>query len=148
MDKDDEENTKQTKKTANVQEDPAIAKETLTATRMLNVFRQMEEQLISSNNQTRPELPPLKCFTPPRDGEKKDQSDASEEDEEDDESDDDLKLTNGKGYDPGLAEAQKAARAKQLRAKFEKWEVSEQKKNGVSGHDFVEGEKQVESTKM
>ncbi|XP_024940313.1 probable GPI-anchored adhesin-like protein PGA55 isoform X20 [Cephus cinctus] len=118
-----------------------------TATKMLSIFRQMEE------NATKDELPegpkPLKCFTPPPE-DKFAKPTASESDEEDDEEaeesegddsaeerDPNYVRASDKVEDEFLKQAQNAARAKTLRAKFEHWEEADGK---VSSHHVAEME--------
>ncbi|KYQ46328.1 LIM domain and actin-binding protein 1 [Trachymyrmex zeteki] len=116
-----------------------------TARKMLSIFRQMEE------NACKEELPegpkPLKRFTPPPEDKfaKATASDSEEgEDEEGEETDGD---ESGEERDPNyvrasdkvedefLKQAQNAARAKTLRAKFEHWEETDGK---VSNHHVAE----------
>jgi hypothetical protein len=130
-------------------EDSVIAKETHTATKMLNKFRQMEENLTKEPQPSGPK--PLKRFTPPPEPARPEssseaESGSEEESEEEDEPD------NVKVADDDLIEAQKAARAKQLRAKFERWEANEIKKEQNSGtvniiEELGEEQSQIESTK-
>ncbi|CAL1673495.1 unnamed protein product [Lasius platythorax] len=118
-----------------------------TARKMLSIFRQMEE------NACKEELPdgpkPLKCFTPPPEDKfaKATASDSEEnEDEENEESDGDESAeekdpnyvrASDKVEDEFLKQAQNAARAKTLRAKFEHWEETDGK---VSSHHIAEME--------
>lgn len=111
------------------------AKRSNTTSRMLSMFRQMEE-----NERHRPDdgnVKPLKSFTPPPDDSRRFANRNSESGSEytdsdgDDDTDDSEEETNGNDHherrviDQALQEAQAAARAKQLRAKFEKWEQKE-----------------------
>ncbi|XP_050449522.1 microtubule-associated protein futsch isoform X10 [Cataglyphis hispanica] len=116
-----------------------------TARKMLSIFRQMEE------NACKEELPegpkPLKRFTPPPEDKfaKATASDSEEdEDEENEESDGDESneekdpnyvRASDKVEDEFLKQAQNAARAKTLRAKFEHWEETDGK---VSSHHIAE----------
>ncbi|XP_050315522.1 uncharacterized protein LOC126750068 isoform X1 [Anthonomus grandis grandis] len=131
-------------------DDSKIAKETHTASKMLNKFRQMEE-----NGTREPEIQgpkPLKCFTPPPEparpesrSEEEESSEYEEEEEEEEEVD-----TTGK-LPEDIIEAQKAARAKQLRAKFERWEANEIKKEQQNVNiveEFGEEQSQIESTRV
>ncbi|XP_063924844.1 F-actin-monooxygenase Mical isoform X9 [Zophobas morio] len=130
-------------------EDSVIAKETHTATKMLNKFRQMEENLSREPQPTGPK--PLKRFTPPPEPTRPEsssegESGSEEESEEEDEPD------QGQIADADLLEAQKAARAKQLRAKFERWEANEIKREQNSSavniiEEIGEEQSQIESTK-
>lgn len=116
-----------------------------TARKMLSIFRQMEE------NACKEELPegpkPLKRFTPPPEDKfaKATASDSEEdEDEENEESEGDESAeekdpnyvrASDKVEDEFLKQAQNAARAKTLRAKFEHWEETDGK---VSSHHIAE----------
>ncbi|XP_018392111.1 PREDICTED: uncharacterized protein LOC108771354 [Cyphomyrmex costatus] len=116
-----------------------------TARKMLSIFRQMEE------NACKEELPegpkPLKRFTPPPEDKfaKATASDSEEgEDEEGEETDGDESAeerdpnyvrASDKVEDEFLKQAQNAARAKTLRAKFEHWEETDGK---VSNHHVAE----------
>ncbi|XP_029671489.1 microtubule-associated protein futsch isoform X11 [Formica exsecta] len=116
-----------------------------TARKMLSIFRQMEE------NACKEELPegpkPLKRFTPPPEDKfaKATASDSEEdEDEENEESDGDESneekdpnyvRASDKVEDEFLKQAQNAARAKTLRAKFEHWEETDGK---VNSHHIAE----------
>ncbi|XP_018374435.1 PREDICTED: uncharacterized protein LOC108768491 isoform X6 [Trachymyrmex cornetzi] len=118
-----------------------------TARKMLSIFRQMEE------NACKEELPegpkPLKRFTPPPEDKfaKATASDSEEgEDEEGEETDGDESAeerdpnyvrASDKVEDEFLKQAQNAARAKTLRAKFEHWEETDGK---VSNHHVAEME--------
>ncbi|XP_066996516.1 F-actin-monooxygenase MICAL3 isoform X5 [Anabrus simplex] len=111
-----------------------------TASKMLSIFRQMEE------NATKEELPegpkPLKRFTPPPDYTKEsedseDEEDSEEEEEEDEEEEEEetnpnIVRASDKIEDEFLKQATTAARAKALRAKFERWEEKENKLNKAS----------------
>ncbi|XP_023244940.1 uncharacterized protein LOC106644885 [Copidosoma floridanum] len=109
-----------------------------TARKMLSIFRQMEEKA------TKEELPegpkPLKRFTPPPEDKfaKPSMSD-DDEDEEAEESEDEEHNPNyvrasDKVEDEFLKQAQNAARAKTLRAKFEHWE---EEADGKANHHHV-----------
>lgn len=127
------------------------AQKSSTTTKMLSVFRQMEEA--ERHQQTEEGLKPLKCFTPPADDGRRFVSRNSEsgseytDSEEDDEDEDDA---NGgqptRNVDEALQQAQAAARAKQLRAKFERWESKQIEKEQTQLYDG-EDQSQVESTK-
>ncbi|CAH0549096.1 unnamed protein product [Brassicogethes aeneus] len=128
-------------------EDTVVAKESHTASKMLNKFRQMEENL---SREPTPQGPkPLKRFTPPpeparSEGNSEDESGSEEESEQEEEVD-------NSRIPSDLVEAQKAARAKQLRAKFEKWEAQEVRKEQSNSvnivEEYSEEQSQVESTR-
>lgn len=112
------------------------AQRSSTTTKMLSVFRQMEED-VRSNRGSQGGLKPLKSFTPPPDDGRRiidrnsrsgsEYTDSEDGSDEDDESDND-DVNNQRPMDEALQQAQAAARAKQLRAKFEKWEQKEIKR--------------------
>lgn len=117
------------------------AQRSSTTTKMLSVFRQMEED-VRSNRNDNVGLKPLKDFTPPPDGgrrffDRKSQSDSecSESDEDSEDDDSDAANNQRRPMDQALQEAQAAARAKHLRAKFEKWEQEEIKREQERGYD-------------
>lgn len=110
---------------------------------------------------------PLKRFTPPPDDNRRirtrnsesenDCTDSEEDDEDEEESESDAAPSNqdyvrssDKNVDEFLQQAQSAARAKQLRAKFEKWEsreiAREQNNSSVMLYDGNE-QSQVETAK-
>lgn len=126
------------------------AQKSSTTTKMLSVFRQMEEA--ERNQQTDEGLKPLKCFTPPADDGRRFNNRNSEsgseytDSEEDDEDEDDENERSNRNVDEALQQAQAAARAKQLRAKFERWESKEIQKEQTQLYDG-EDQSQVESTK-
>ncbi|XP_050742955.1 uncharacterized protein LOC108036014 isoform X29 [Drosophila biarmipes] len=103
-----------------------VLQKTKTTSTILSKFREMEEQQMNEKNKERSPKP-LKCFTPPPETvDHFNRSDTEEENdsESDQNTDDDEKsfanVLNGCNEDQGLYEAQNAARAKQLRAQFEK----------------------------
>ncbi|XP_035729904.1 uncharacterized protein LOC118445071 isoform X16 [Vespa mandarinia] len=118
-----------------------------TARKMLSIFRQMEE------NACKEELPegpkPLKRFTPPPEDKfaKQTASDSEEDEEEEgeeseadesaEERDPNYVRASDKVEDEFLKQAQNAARAKTLRAKFEHWEETDGK---PSNHNIAEME--------
>ncbi|KAF5280478.1 hypothetical protein FQA39_LY18059 [Lamprigera yunnana] len=104
-------------------EDSIIAKSSHTATKMLNKFRQMEENLLKGQEQQGPK--PLKRFTPPREP-LRHESSSERDSESEEETEEDI--DNGRVMEQDLIEAQKAARAQKLRAKFERWEQNEIKR--------------------
>ncbi|KAL1130892.1 hypothetical protein AAG570_012133 [Ranatra chinensis] len=118
-------------------EDDNVVLRSHTASKMLSLFRQMEEQ-----KEVLPDGPkPKKCFTPPPDY-KEDRSESSEDEseegsegeEEDEEySDDDTGIVRSshKIKDEFLEQAHKAARAKELAAKFEQWEPEKHSTNNA-----------------
>ncbi|KAK4878135.1 hypothetical protein RN001_010641 [Aquatica leii] len=121
-------------------EDSVIAKSTHTATKMLNKFREMEENLLKGQEPQGPK--PLKRFTPPREPLRRDSSSEQESGSEDD-------VDNTKIVEHDLIEAQKAARAQKLRAKFERWEQNEIKReNSVNlAEEIGEDQSQIETAK-
>lgn len=135
------------------------AQKSSTTTKMLSVFRQMEEA--ERAQQSEDGLKPLKCFTPPADDRRrfvnrKNQSGSEcsgseeEDDDEEDESDDEPAGKIRRNVDEELEQAQAAARAKQLRAKFERWETKEIEREQNSSVQLYDGkdESQIESTKL
>lgn len=133
-------------------EDSVVAKQQHTATKMLNKFRQMEEEL--QKGEQLPAGPkPLKRFTPPPEPPRPETPSGDESEEEDDDAEEEtVEQEETKLRDVDLIEAQKAARAKQLRAKFEKWEANEIKKEQANGvvnivEEFNDEQSQIESAK-
>lgn len=139
---------------------------TNTTAKMLSLFRQLEER-----TEEVPDGPkPLKCFTPPPDykeGEEtqdsEDESDEEDDDEEEEEEESEevnpnLVRSSDKVEDDYLKQAANAARAKQLRAKFEKWEEKEvlreqdelkdRRVNGTAVKDVVDSSENVEITSI
>ncbi|XP_054091287.1 LIM domain and actin-binding protein 1 isoform X2 [Zeugodacus cucurbitae] len=129
---------------------------------MLNKFREMEQN--SGDQQAGPR--PLKCFTPPLDGGNRvysdddssdvESQDENEEFEEEDDEDEDYDSSGGHYKcsldDEALKEAKAAARAKQLRVKFEKWEANERERELNEGRidiysNEVSDSSNIESTK-
>lgn len=141
----------------NDQSDIVNARET--TKKMLSIFRQMEEK----QNEPQVDLiKPLKRFTPPLDEGRRiynddsdsdnvtDSSEYDSDEEDDEEEEDELYNRSNKYEDEYLGEAKLAERAKQLRAKFEKWESNEIKKeqNNSSINLYENNEdSQVESAK-
>ncbi|KAG5877122.1 hypothetical protein JTB14_020458 [Gonioctena quinquepunctata] len=128
-------------------DDSVIAKTTHTASKMLNKFRQMEENL--SKEPELVGLKPLKRFTPPPELTRP-ESESEEESGSEEESDGGEDQMDNQKLPEDIIEAQKAARAKQLRAKFEKWEAQEIKREQTQTVNMVEecgDESQIESTK-
>ncbi|KAL0271311.1 UNVERIFIED_CONTAM: hypothetical protein PYX00_008442 [Menopon gallinae] len=130
---------------------------TNTTSKMLSIFRQMEEK-----TEEIPDGPkPLKCFTPPPDYKEESEDseeEESEEEEEEVEADPNIVRSSDKVEDEYLKQAANAARAKQLRAKFEKWEEKERERereemkerltNGSSNNAAVESSENVEMTSI
>lgn len=115
------------------------AQRSSTTTKMLTVFRQMEDD-VRHNRNDNAGLKPLKSFTPPPDGGRRyyernsrsgsecSESECDDESDEDDEDEDGDESQPQRPMDEALQQAKAAARAKQLRAKFEKWEQDEIKR--------------------
>jgi hypothetical protein len=135
-----------------------LATKTRSASKVLNMFRQMEEQ--------KEEVPrgpkPLKRFTPPPDDNRRlytpnsdeecDYTDDEEEECEEEESETELDPVyvkpTLKNEDEFLKAAISAERAKQLKNKFERWEQNEIKKENSSVNLYEENDDgQVESAK-
>ncbi|TDG39195.1 hypothetical protein AWZ03_014382 [Drosophila navojoa] len=129
-----------------------VLQKTQTTSTMLNKFREMEQNKSIKSNCRSPR--PLKCFTPPPLEDRQnfnDKSNSEEEDEDDDddenESDDDDEIEqeivnlSSTNRDEALREAHNAARAKQLRAKFEKWQANEIKREIMEGFVDIYSEK-------
>ncbi|XP_025154324.1 uncharacterized protein LOC105188955 isoform X16 [Harpegnathos saltator] len=118
-----------------------------TARKMLSIFRQMEENACKEDLPEGPK--PLKRFTPPPEDKfakatasdsEEDEDEEGEESEGDDsteERDPNYVRASDKVEDEFLKQAQNAARAKTLRAKFEHWEETDGK---VSNHHIAEME--------
>ncbi|GFG36649.1 hypothetical protein Cfor_02825, partial [Coptotermes formosanus] len=108
---------------------------TNTAKKMLSIFRQLEENAAKEDIPDGPK--PLKRFTPPPDytrnsgssEEETESEDEEEEDEEEEDADPNIVRSSDKLEDEFLKQAQTAARAKALRAKFERWEEKENRAN-------------------
>lgn len=136
-----------------------------TTTKMLSKFRELEKAGNNSQAQLGPR--PLKCFTPPPDDNRRiyTESESDESLSEEEEEDDDYYKEDSEGdgsdchggtmshhlEDEALIQAQEAARAKQLRAKFEKWEVNEIQREIQNGtinlYEDNSEENQIESAK-
>ncbi|KAF5284248.1 hypothetical protein FQR65_LT00248 [Abscondita terminalis] len=125
-----------------VVEDSGIAKSAHTATKMLSKFRQMEENLLKEQEPQGPK--PLKRFTPPREPLRRESSSEHESASDEDENENDHR-----GMEQDLIEAQKAARAQKLRAKFERWEQGEIKReNSVNlAEEIGDEQSQLETAK-
>lgn len=128
-----------------------VAQKSSTTTKMLSVFRQMEEA--ERNPQIEEGLKPLKCFTPPPDDNRQlvnRRSESGSECSESEDEEEDEKEARLVTVDEALQQAQAAARAKNLRAKFERWESEEiQREQNNSSIQLYDGEEQsqTESTK-
>ncbi|CAL8108701.1 unnamed protein product [Orchesella dallaii] len=109
-----------------------------TASKMLNIFRQMEENM-SKGDAKDPIIRPMKQFTPPRDTaprvysndseEEEEEEEEAEEAEEEEEEEDEENVTEQGSRDEFLKEVGSLARARSLRAKFERWEQQENERN-------------------
>ncbi|ODM93218.1 LIM domain and actin-binding protein 1, partial [Orchesella cincta] len=110
-----------------------------TASKMLNIFRQMEENM-SKGDAKDPIIRPMKQFTPPRDTaprvysndseeEEEEEEEAEEAEEEEEEEEDEENVTEQGSRDEFLKEVGSLARARSLRAKFERWEQQENERN-------------------
>lgn len=127
-----------------------------TTTKMLSMFRQMEEaERTMQYTDSGPK--PLKCFTPPPDDNRRyenrnsesenDLTDSEEDDEEEDDEADNDAIKANRNIDEELQQAQAAARAKHLRAKFERWESKEiQREQNIQLFDG-DDQSQTESAK-
>ncbi|KAH8360928.1 hypothetical protein KR200_007219 [Drosophila serrata] len=119
-----------------------ILLKTKTTSTILNKFREMEENKNVDKNDIMKQPKPLKCFTPPPETEnnkhvsnnKSDSEDEesfteddtnTNEDSEDDKEIDSENSSKSRNMDQSLKEAKSTARAKQLCAKFEKWQADE-----------------------
>ncbi|XP_063704343.1 LIM domain and actin-binding protein 1 isoform X2 [Culicoides brevitarsis] len=153
----DNERKNGTNGTDNLEDDSLVAAKAHTASKMLSLFRQMEEKK-HTNVDTGPK--PLKRFTPPPDDNKRiyqDQDSADEytdEEVEEEECEEEEEHITMKSEEEGLKAAKEAARAKLLREKFEKWEKSqiekeqrEQNMSSVNLYDENLDESQVESAR-
>ncbi|XP_015118481.1 xin actin-binding repeat-containing protein 2 isoform X9 [Diachasma alloeum] len=105
-----------------------------TARKMLSIFRQMEEKATKEDLPDGPK--PLKCFTPPPEDKyarptasdsEEEEEDEGEESGSDEERDPNYVRASDKVEDEFLKQAQNAAKAKTLRAKFEQWERTDGK---------------------
>ncbi|XP_038219224.1 protein-methionine sulfoxide oxidase mical3a isoform X2 [Zerene cesonia] len=106
--------------------DTSLAASRHTASRMINVFREMEEQ----TRRPEPAGPkPLKRFTPPPPGEHTHTGDTSSEYSEE-ESEEEYMETRER--DEALLQAQQLARTKSFRDRFEHWSESERAPRPVS----------------
>ncbi|XP_045507534.1 F-actin-monooxygenase MICAL3-like isoform X1 [Colias croceus] len=99
--------------------DTGLAASRHTASRMINVFREMEEQTRRPEPAAGPK--PLKRFTPPPPGEHTHTGDTSSEYSEDSEEE----YMETRERDEALVQAQQLARTKSFRDRFENWSESE-----------------------
>ncbi|XP_068624682.1 uncharacterized protein [Battus philenor] len=135
--------------------DTALAADRHTASRMINVFRQMEEQRHRPDDVQGPK--PLKCFTPPPPGEGDHQGESSEgsssEYEEDSEDERRRAYFEARERDEALKQAQQLARTKSFRDRFENWSESEAPRTAVvrlrneQQEEEGDGESQLETAK-
>ncbi|XP_013168855.1 PREDICTED: actin cytoskeleton-regulatory complex protein pan-1 [Papilio xuthus] len=133
--------------------DAALAADRHTASRMINVFRQMEEQQHRHEDHQGPK--PLKRFTPPPPGEEGHQGDSSEcssEEEEDSEEERMREYLQARERDEALKQAQQLARTKSFRERFEKWSESEPTRSPSTvfierEHNEEDGESQLETAR-
>ncbi|XP_030379556.1 LIM domain and actin-binding protein 1 isoform X2 [Scaptodrosophila lebanonensis] len=137
-----------------------VLQKTQTTSTMLNKFREMEQKKFKGSNESNGPKP-LKCFTPPPEDRRRyydnqnSEDDESEESNSEDESaneDEPQEFAKLSANDEALKEAQNAARAKKLRAKFEKWQANEIQRELNEGHvdiysQQVSDDSTIESTK-
>uniref|UniRef100_A0A8D8ULT6 Xin actin-binding repeat-containing protein 2 n=1 Tax=Cacopsylla melanoneura TaxID=428564 RepID=A0A8D8ULT6_9HEMI len=122
------------------EDDSQVVVKSATASKMLSMFRQMEE---AASKEVVPDGPkPLKRFTPPPDYKghtgdtASEEEESSEEEEEEEESEPepqggDMARASYKVEDEFLKQAANAARSKALAAKFEHWEPEKQSANNA-----------------
>uniref|UniRef100_A0A034VB88 Xin actin-binding repeat-containing protein 2 n=2 Tax=Bactrocera dorsalis TaxID=27457 RepID=A0A034VB88_BACDO len=148
--------------TDKLEEETHVLEKFHTTAMILNKFREIEQN--SSCQKAGPR--PLKCFTPPLDDSNSvydddNSTDLESQDENEDfeEVDDDEDYySSSRNYkcsldDEALKEAKTAARAKQLRVKFEKWEANEKERELNEGRidiysKEVSDNSNIESTKI
>ncbi|CAA3004639.1 Hypothetical predicted protein, partial [Olea europaea subsp. europaea] len=122
-----------------IEDESSVVVKSATASKMLSIFRQMEEE---ASKESLPDGPkPLKSFTPPPDykghtGDTESEQEESEEEEEEEEQSEegdagDIVRGSYKVEDEFLKQAANAARAKALAAKFEHWEPEKQSGNNA-----------------
>ncbi|XP_050339264.1 LIM domain and actin-binding protein 1 isoform X2 [Bactrocera neohumeralis] len=144
------------------EEETHVLEKSHTTAMILNKFREIEQN--SSGQKAVPR--PLKCFTPPLDDgicvyDDDNSTDVESQDENEDleeEDDDEDYYSSSRNYkcsldDEALKEAKTAARAKQLRVKFEKWEANEKERELNEGRidiysNEVSDNSNIESTKI
>ncbi|CAG9136497.1 unnamed protein product [Plutella xylostella] len=135
--------------------DTGLAAERHTASRMIGVWRQMEE-----HRDEEPQGPkPLKRFTPPppgaytRDSSEYSSEDSGDEDSEDAEDSEDERrrhYVQARERDEALKQAQQLARTKSFRDRFENWSESEPPRSPsqiMIERDEEEGESQLDTAK-
>ncbi|KAG7296830.1 hypothetical protein JYU34_019686 [Plutella xylostella] len=135
--------------------DTGLAAERHTASRMIGVWRQMEE-----HRDEEPQGPkPLKRFTPPppgaytRDSSEYSSEGSGEDDSEDDEDSEDERRRHyeqARERDEALKQAQQLARTKSFRDRFENWSESEPPRSPsqiMIERDEEEGESQLDTAK-
>ncbi|XP_049881776.1 uncharacterized protein LOC126377844 isoform X2 [Pectinophora gossypiella] len=138
--------------------DTAAAADRHTASRMISVFRQMEQHQHHHDDDQGPK--PLKRFTPPPPGESNHHGDTSEEEEyssegeyEEDSEDERRRLYfEARERDEALKQAQQLARTTSFRDRFEKWSESEPQRSPSNvvierQYDDDDGESQLETAK-
>ncbi|XP_074041846.1 uncharacterized protein isoform X10 [Leptinotarsa decemlineata] len=130
-------------------DDSIIAKKTHTTSKMLNKFRQMEEENLTKEQE--PLSPkPMKSFTPPPELPRTENESADEQDSGSEEESEGQDQMDNQNLPEDLLEARRAARATQLRAKFEKWEQQEIRREESQAVNIGEeggDESQIESTR-
>ncbi|KAF6200963.1 hypothetical protein GE061_005410 [Apolygus lucorum] len=137
------------------QEEEATVLKSQTTSKMLSMFRQLEEQ-----KEVMPDGPkPKKCFTPPPDyrgseteeeSEEEYDDEDDEEEEEESEGEDGIVKSSYKVKDEFLDQARNAAKARQLAAKFEQWEPEKNSANNAvtmldSEHASIESTKSLKA---
>ncbi|XP_018798989.1 PREDICTED: uncharacterized protein LOC108975136 isoform X2 [Bactrocera latifrons] len=148
--------------TDKLEEETHILEKSHTTAMILNKFREIEQN--SRGKKAGPR--PLKCFTPPLDDgnsvyDDDNSTDVESQDENEDceeEDDDEDYYSSSRNYkcsldDEALKEAKTAARAKQLRVKFEKWEANDKERELNEGpidiySNEVSDNSNIESTKI
>ncbi|XP_045780034.1 LIM domain and actin-binding protein 1 [Maniola jurtina] len=135
--------------------DAGLAASRQTASRMISVFRQLEEQRNRPEEQQGPK--PLKRFTPPPPGEERrhldSSSEYSSEGEEDSEDEHRRRYEEAIQRDEALKQAQQLARTKSFRDRFEHWSESERDNEPRPPSALIErqyeedGESQLETAK-
>ncbi|XP_028160647.1 LIM domain and actin-binding protein 1 [Ostrinia furnacalis] len=136
--------------------DARLAADRHTASRMISVFRQLEQDKGRAEEQG---PKPLKCFTPPPAGENNHTGDTTDEEddysseyEEDSEEERRRAYYKGRERDEALKQAQQLARTKSFRDRFEHWSESEpaaprHAPNIERAEQDEDGESQLETAK-
>ncbi|XP_046974070.1 uncharacterized protein LOC124540495 [Vanessa cardui] len=128
--------------------DAGLAASRQTASRMISVFRQLEERRDRPDDTLGPK--PLKRFTPPP-GDETRRSSSSEASDDDDDSD--CERSYARHTDEALQQAQQLARTKSFRDRFEHWSESERENEPRPASALIErqaeedGESQLETAK-